>query len=120
MNYDILELLYVGLLRGCELGLVEPEANKNYRRIEMTNIDWFRFSETHICNASAIRFPLATADWGVILNFGLFDKPIGGKLLVIGKLFKKISIRENESVEFSRGRITIELEAFNFSEEKNG
>ena len=114
------EVVYIGLLRGCELGLVEPEPNHNYRRIEMTNIDWIRYSKTHICNAAVIKFPLATADWGTISNFGLFSTLKNGKFLVTGHLNKQITIHKDESVEFNIGKITIELKAFNFSEEING
>lgn len=114
------DTLYIGLLRGGELGLVEPEPGWNYRRIEMTNIDWYRYSETHICNAAEIRFPLATADWGIISNFGLFSAQEKGELLVMGRLCRRISVHRDESVEFSIGQVTIELVAFDFIEEKNG
>jgi hypothetical protein len=64
-------------------GFAEPSAGA-YARVATAAADWTTASgsaPSQISNANALTFPTATADWGSIIAFGLFDAPTLGNLL---------------------------------------
>ncbi len=134
MNFNLLNVVYIGLLKKCDnnknhsdydnsddnngfVEITDGEIDTNYHRVEMTNIDWFRLPElkTHMINAAAIMFPEAKSDWGIITNFGLFTAVEKGELLAIGELRDKCicEIKKNQSICFWPGQMIIELDCLN-------
>jgi len=113
-NFEDLNYLYIGLLKSCELGLVEIEQSEetNYHRIEMTRMDWILCNAERITNAFAIRFSQAKNYWGTLSHFGIFDALEKGRLLAVGNLQQKTEINENHIIEFGPGRMTIDLNVF--------
>lgn len=64
-------------------GFTEPAAGA-YARKQTAAADWNAATGSApatISNANAFTFPTATADWGTIIGFGLFDAATGGNLL---------------------------------------
>jgi hypothetical protein len=55
-----------------------------YARVATSGATWAAPSgsaPSSISNAAAITFPQATANWGTVIAFGLYDAPTGGNLL---------------------------------------
>lgn len=55
-----------------------------YARVATAGADWGSASgsaPSQIANANTLTFPTATASWGSIIAFGLYDAPTGGNLL---------------------------------------
>lgn len=58
-------------------------------------------------NANAITFTQATADWGTVVAFGIFDAASGGNLLYWGDLTASKSVENGDTAEFAANGITI-------------
>lgn len=56
-----------------EAGLVEPDSVDGYARVLTYPIDWTDSVFGEVLNLTAITFPVATGDWGLIKYFALFD-----------------------------------------------
>jgi len=87
----------------------EP-AGGSYARVETSNADWTGASGGTISNADAIEFVLATADWGTITHFALYDTPAGGHLLASGPLSSAKTIVAGDLVRFLPGDLTVVLD----------
>ena len=78
---------YVGLFTavGSDAGSGFTEVSGgSYARKQTAAADWNAASGTgpsSITNANGLSFPPATADWGDVIAFGLFDAPTGGNLM---------------------------------------
>ena len=59
-------------------GTAEP-AGGSYARSERSNMDWAAASGGAVSNADAVEFAQATAPWGTITHFALYDAVVGGK-----------------------------------------
>lgn len=56
----------------------------SYARVATAGADWNSASGTApstISNANAVQFPQATADWGTVIAFGIYDASTSGNLL---------------------------------------
>lgn len=58
-------------------------------------------------NGTAISFAQATASWGTVTHFGIFDALTGGNLIVWGALTTPKTVATNDTVSFSAGQLTI-------------
>lgn len=56
-------------------------------------------------NTTAVVFPIATAPWGTIVSFGLFDASGGGNLLYYGNLGTSRAIGTNDQLQFPIGQL---------------
>lgn len=78
---------YVGLFTavGSDAGSGFTEVSGgSYARKQTAGADWNAASGTGpstITNANSLTFVTATADWGTVIAFGLFDAPTGGNLM---------------------------------------
>lgn len=61
-------------------GVVEPDSEAGYARIEMTNLS--APVDGVITNNSELAFNESTGDWGVLTHYGIFDAETGGNLLM--------------------------------------
>jgi len=60
------------------------------------------------CSTSAtITWPTATANWGVISHFGVFDASTAGNLLYHGALTASKTINNGDTFEITSGNLTI-------------
>ena len=89
-------------------GASEP-AGGSYARVQTSNADWTGASGGAIGNANAIEFAQATADWGTITHFALYDTAVGGHLLAYGPLSSAKTVAVGDLVRFPAGALTVTL-----------
>jgi hypothetical protein len=58
-------------------------------------------------NTGAISFPLATASWGTVVAFALFDQPTAGNMLYFANLSAPRSIVVNDQMIFPVGQLAV-------------
>lgn len=58
-------------------------------------------------NTNNIEFPAATASWGLVSHFGLFDASSGGNLLIHGALNTAKTISTGDILRISAGDLDI-------------
>lgn len=61
-------------------------------------------------NDADIEFPEATASWGTITHFGIFDAVSGGNLLVHGALDASVAIATGDVFRFNAGDLDVSLD----------
>lgn len=72
----------------------------------------------HVQNAAVIRFPVATADWGMITHLGIADAASGGNILNVLELVdpadmvtpQPVTILAGQAFELDVGRVVIECD----------
>lgn len=81
----------------------------SYARVAVTNnaTNWPAASGGSKANGTTIVFPEATADWGTVVAFGLFDAAIGGNLLYWGELSQNQAVNSGSIAGFAIGALTI-------------
>ena len=62
---------------------------------------------TEVSNMNEIDFGIATADWGLIVNAGIFDSKTGGNMLYHGKLHSTQNIETGDSIRFAENQLII-------------
>jgi hypothetical protein len=67
-------------------------------------------SPSQIANSAAINFPVATASWGTVVAFGLYDAATAGNLLAWANLTTSKLIDVNDQAQFATGALTISLD----------
>ena len=68
-------------------------------------IVWGAPSNGVCLNTNDVVFPIATADWGTITSFAVFDQPAGGNLLYYANLSSSRYIYLNDQVRFPIGQL---------------
>ena len=63
-----------------------------------------------LTNNASVTFPDATAGWGLVTHFGLFDDPTAGHFLAGGALTASKTIASGDAVKFAIGALTITLD----------
>ena len=58
-------------------------------------------------NTSAVDFPVATANWGTVSHFGLFDASSGGNLLVHGAFASSKTVETGDVLRIGAGELDI-------------
>ena len=61
-------------------------------------------------NTAAVTFAAATANWGTVVAFGIFDAATGGNLLFWADLPTSISVLNGDTVAFAAGNIDVTLD----------
>ena len=64
-------------------------------------------SGSQVSNSSDISFPVATANYGTVVAFGIFDASTSGNLLYYGNLTSSQTINTGNQALFPAGSITI-------------
>lgn len=104
---------YVGLSTADPLdtgaGLAEPSVGA-YARVATAGADWNAAAGGAIDNANDITFPEATASWGTITHFALFDAATAGNMLAHGSLTTPKTIESGEIAKFAAGDIDLTLD----------
>jgi len=80
-----------------------------YARKAVTNdaTNWPAASSSTKSNGTAIAFAEATADWGTVVAFGLFDAAIDGNLLYWGELSQPVAVGSGVTATFAVGALTL-------------
>lgn len=106
--------LYVGLFTATpsDTGGGTEVSGGGYARKAVTNnsTNFPAASSGSQSNGTAIAFAAATASWGVVTSFGIFDAATGGNLLVWGALTANKTIDTGDTVTFAVGALTITLD----------
>lgn len=58
-------------------------------------------------NSNTITFPVATANWGTIVGFGLFDASTSGNMLLYGSLTQSKTINSGDQFVINTGNLTV-------------
>lgn len=86
----------------------------SYARVALTN-NTTNFpnatgtSPTSKSNGTVITFPTATANWGTVVAFGIFDASSGGNLIAWADLNTSRTINSSDTASFGVGSLTITL-----------
>jgi hypothetical protein len=89
----------------------EP-ATGSYARVSTADADWAAASGTAPAtkaNGNTITFPTATASWGTVTHWGLFDALSGGNLRITGILGTAKAIGNGDTGSFAPGALVIKL-----------
>jgi hypothetical protein len=65
---------------------------------------------TQIANSADVTFPVATASWGTVVAFGLFDAATAGNLLAWDNLTASKAIDVNDQAKFATGDLKVTLD----------
>lgn len=86
-----------------------PVSGGSYARAAVTNnaTNWPAASGGSKANGTAISFPAATANWGTVVAFGIFDAASGGNLLYWGTLSASKAVNNGETASFAPGALVI-------------
>lgn len=87
-------------------------ATGSYARVALTNnaTNWPAASAGSKSNGVAVTFPAASASWGVVTHFGIFDASTAGNLLGWGALTASKTIDSGDTASFAIGQLTITLD----------
>jgi hypothetical protein len=58
-------------------------------------------------NVADVTFPIATAAWGTVVAFGVFDQPSGGNLLYYNNLAVPRAVNLNDQVKWPTGQLIV-------------
>lgn len=79
----------------------------SYARKATVAADWTAASGGSASNASALTFPKATASWGTVTHFGIFDASTSGNLLRWGPLGASKAVATDDTPSFAAGTLTL-------------
>jgi hypothetical protein len=86
----------------------------SYARVAVSQIDgsWAlpTGSPAATSNVGAIQFPQASADWGTVVAWGLFDASTAGNLLMWSALTANRSVPNGATASFSAGSLSVTLD----------
>lgn len=77
----------------------------SYERKVTAGSDWSTAAAGAIDNAEDVVFVEATADWGEVVAFALFDSLTGGNMLYWGDLTTSKTIENGEQAKFPAGSL---------------
>lgn len=117
--YTIPTTLYVGLSTTTPTqagtNFTEPSGGA-YARVAVTNntTNWVAATSQPAtgyeqANGTTITFPTATASWGTVTYFGIFDASTSGNLIAFGALTTSQTIASSDTASFAVQSLTIEI-----------
>jgi hypothetical protein len=102
--------VYVALFTAApgEAGGGTEVSGGGYSRVAVANdtTNWPTTTSGQKSNANAITFPQATANWGTIVAWGLFDAATGGNLLYYGDVSPNKAVNSGDTAQFAAGALT--------------
>jgi hypothetical protein len=107
--------LYVALGTGAsDAGLTgEPTGVGSYARV--LHNTWASPASRASSNTGAVTFPMASAAWGTMTHFGIFDALSGGNLLIWGALTTPKAVASGNTPSFATGVLIPTFNAGAFS-----
>ena len=81
-----------------------PVSGGSYAR---TAVTFGAASAGSINNSADVTFPTASADWGTVTSFGVFDASSAGNLLVWGPLVSNKTVSNGDIFKFLAGQLVI-------------
>jgi hypothetical protein len=106
--------LYVGLYTAAptDAGGGTEVTGGSYARVATAAADWSAASGTapaQKTNTATLTFPTATASWGVVTHFGIFDASTAGNLLIWDALSASKTIDIGDTPSFAASALVMEL-----------
>ena len=108
--------LYIGLIIAAtdlEAGSVTEVTGAGYARIARAPLDanWNATTTNGItANTASLQFPAATADWGTVTHFGIWDAVTGGNLLIYARLTNDRTITNVTTPSFAANALTFQVD----------
>jgi hypothetical protein len=109
--------LYVALFTAVsdgEAGTVTEVSGGDYARVAVTanSSNWADATGNNgtTSNVNAVTFPAATADWGTVTHFGIYDASTAGNLLVYAALTSSRNITNGSTPSFAAGALTVQID----------
>lgn len=101
--------VYVGLytVAPTDAGGGTEVTGGSYARKSTAGADWAAAASGASSNANALTYPAATANWGTIVAFGLFDAASGGNLLVWNNLTTQKTVSSGETAQWAAGDLDL-------------
>lgn len=90
---------------------VTPPSGGGYARKQTAPADWNTGSGRIIDNANAIEFAEASASWGTLSHFALFDAASGGNFLGWGALTTPKAVDSGDTARFAAGDLNVSFTA---------
>ena len=90
-------------------GITEPSGG-SYARKSTAGADWSAASSGALSNGNAITFVEATASWGNITHFCLYDHATAGNMLAHGALTTAKTIDNGDTASFAAGDLDVSLD----------
>lgn len=90
-------------------GIAEPGAGA-YARVSTAGADWNTAVAGALDNANEITFPEATASWGTLTHFALFDALTGGNMLGHSSLTTSKAIGIGDTAKYAAGELDVTLD----------
>ena len=85
-----------------------PVSGGSYARVQ-SNV-WDPSSGGSASNTNKVTFPQASANWGTVVAFALFDAITGGNMLAWGDLTASKAVNSGDTAEFGIGDLTVTLD----------
>jgi hypothetical protein len=101
--------VYVGLYTAAptDAGGGTEVSGGAYARVATSGATWNAASAGSSSNAAAVTFPTATASWGTITHFGLFDASTTGNMLRWGALTTSKTVGNGDTPSFGIGTLVL-------------
>lgn len=98
---------YVGLFTAApsDAGGGTEVTGGSYARKSTAGADWNAAAAGSSSNANAITFVTATASWGTVTHFGIFDAATAGNLLRWAALTTSKTIGNGDTASFAAGAL---------------
>jgi len=109
--YDTTADIYVALSKANptdDASGLDEHSGDNYARVNHNAWDVASAGATE--NNGAITFPQASAAWGTVTHFAMFDAASGGNLLFYGNLDNSRNIGQNDTPSFADGALDITMD----------
>lgn len=98
------------------VGLFTSDPTDAGTGVEVTGGSYVRKTATFAAPSSGtcatnadVQFDQATADWGLVTHFGIFDASSGGNLLYHGQLTSSKNIETGDVFKINSGNLTVTL-----------
>ncbi len=109
--------LYIGLMTAAadgEAGSITEVSGGAYARVadNPSDTNWSAATAGNgtTDNLTTISFPTATADWGTVTHFGVFDAATAGNLLIYAALGASRNITTGATPSFAPGALTVQVD----------
>ena len=81
-----------------------------YARVSTSAATWDAAAAGSKDNGSAITFVQATASWGTVTHFGIFDAATSGNCLLTATLTASRTVGNGDTAEFAAGSLAVTLD----------
>ena len=65
---------------------------------------------SYITNAAVVEYPTATAGWGTVVAWGVYDAATGGNLIWYGSLSVSKELSANDTILIHAGELKLTME----------